>query len=187
MLDEVIEKRIGNHGVGFGAEVTSNADKDTGEDFEQVLPEDLMEYGLIPEFIGRLPVVAAIHQLTRERPDHDPDRAAQRARPPVQALLRVRRHRAGLRSRLARRDRRQGARARDGRPRPSLDPRGDAARRASSSCPPAATCRSASSPRRRSRRASARCWSPTPPASTRWCSRIRRSASRPPEPNSLTI
>jgi len=65
-LDTVIEKRIGNHGVGFGAEVTSAADKDTGEYFEQVLPEDLMEYGLIPEFIGRLPVVAAIHQLTRE-------------------------------------------------------------------------------------------------------------------------
>src|SRR5215212_593155 len=65
-LDDVIEKRIGNHGVGFGAEVTSAADKDTGEDFEKVLPEDLMEYGLIPEFIGRLPVVAAIHQLTRE-------------------------------------------------------------------------------------------------------------------------
>jgi ATP-dependent Clp protease ATP-binding subunit ClpX len=65
-LDEVIERRIGNHGVGFGAEVTSNSRKDTGEDFEQVLPEDFMEYGLIPEFIGRLPVVAAIHQLTRD-------------------------------------------------------------------------------------------------------------------------
>jgi len=65
-LDKVIDRRIGNHGVGFGAEVTSAADKDTGEFFEQVLPEDLMEYGLIPEFIGRLPVVAAIHQLTRD-------------------------------------------------------------------------------------------------------------------------
>src|SRR3954462_15957121 len=65
-LDEVIEKRIGNHGIGFGAEVTSNTDKDTGEDFEKVLPEDLMEYGLIPEFIGRLPVVSAIHQLSRD-------------------------------------------------------------------------------------------------------------------------
>ena len=65
-LDKVIEKRIGNHGVGFGASVKSNADKDTGELFEQVLPEDLMEYGLIPEFIGRMPVVAAIHQLTRD-------------------------------------------------------------------------------------------------------------------------
>jgi ATP-dependent Clp protease ATP-binding subunit ClpX len=65
-LDKVIEKRIGNHGIGFGAEVTSAAHKDAGEDFEHVLPEDLMEYGLIPEFIGRLPVVAAIHQLTRD-------------------------------------------------------------------------------------------------------------------------
>jgi ATP-dependent Clp protease ATP-binding subunit ClpX len=65
-LDHVIERRLGNHGVGFGAELTSKEDRDTGELFEQVLPEDLMEYGLIPEFIGRLPVVGAIHQLTHE-------------------------------------------------------------------------------------------------------------------------
>jgi ATP-dependent Clp protease ATP-binding subunit ClpX len=65
-LDDVIEKRIGNHGVGFGAEVQSSVDKDTGELFEQVLPEDFMEYGLIPEFIGRLPVITAIHQLSRD-------------------------------------------------------------------------------------------------------------------------
>ena len=65
-LDKIIEKRIGQQGVGFGASIRSAGDKDTGEVFEQVLPEDLMEYGLIPEFIGRLPVVAAIHQLTRD-------------------------------------------------------------------------------------------------------------------------
>jgi ATP-dependent Clp protease ATP-binding subunit ClpX len=65
-LDQVIERRIGNHGVGFGAEVQSSMEKDTGEMFEQVLPEDFMEYGLIPEFIGRMPVVAPIHQLTRD-------------------------------------------------------------------------------------------------------------------------
>jgi ATP-dependent Clp protease ATP-binding subunit ClpX len=65
-LDKVIGRRLGNNGVGFGAQVTSKEEKDTGELFEQVLPEDLMEYGLIPEFIGRLPVIAAIHQLTRE-------------------------------------------------------------------------------------------------------------------------
>jgi ATP-dependent Clp protease ATP-binding subunit ClpX len=65
-LDKVIEKRIGHKGVGFGAAVSSRRNKDTGALFEQVLPEDLMEYGLIPEFIGRLPVVAAIHQLTRD-------------------------------------------------------------------------------------------------------------------------
>jgi ATP-dependent Clp protease ATP-binding subunit ClpX len=66
-LDKVIEKRVGDRGVGFGAAISSREDKeDTGEWFEQVLPEDLMEYGLIPEFIGRLPVVAAIHQLSRD-------------------------------------------------------------------------------------------------------------------------
>ena len=65
-LDKVIERRIGHQGVGFGAQVMTRDQRDTGELFEQVLPEDLMEYGLIPEFIGRLPVVAAIHQLTRD-------------------------------------------------------------------------------------------------------------------------
>ncbi len=52
--------------IGFGAAISSRENKDTGEWFEQVLPEDLLEYGLIPEFIGRLPVIAAIHQLTRD-------------------------------------------------------------------------------------------------------------------------
>src|SRR6186713_286268 len=65
-LDKVIERRVGDNGMGFGAAIKSKENKDTGEWFEQVLPEDLMEYGLIPEFIGRLPVVAAIHQLSRD-------------------------------------------------------------------------------------------------------------------------
>ncbi len=64
-LDHLIERRIGHKGVGFGSSISSKAQKDTGRLFEQVLPEDLIEYGLIPEFIGRLPVVGAIHQLTR--------------------------------------------------------------------------------------------------------------------------
>ena len=63
------------------------------------------------------------------RPDHDPDRARNTRSPAVPALLRVRRHRARLRRGQPRGDRRQGAGARDGRPRPALDPRGDAARR----------------------------------------------------------
>ena len=64
-LDKVIERRIGHKGVGFGAAITSKSQKDTGELFEQCLPEDLMQYGLIPEFIGRLPVTSAVHQLSR--------------------------------------------------------------------------------------------------------------------------
>jgi ATP-dependent Clp protease ATP-binding subunit ClpX len=65
-LDKVIERRVGHKGVGFGADVRAKANKDTGEMFEQVLPEDLVEYGLIPEFIGRLPVISVIHQLSRD-------------------------------------------------------------------------------------------------------------------------
>ena len=65
-LDKVIERRVGQKGMGFGAEVSSKHDHDAGKAFEQVLPEDLVEYGLIPEFIGRLPVISVIHQLSRD-------------------------------------------------------------------------------------------------------------------------
>src|SRR3954449_6296257 len=65
-LDRIIERRVGNKGIGFGASVESKHNKDTGEIFEHVLPEDLMHYGLIPEFVGRLPVISAIHQLSKD-------------------------------------------------------------------------------------------------------------------------
>src|ERR1700685_3495587 len=65
-LDNVIERRIGHKGVGFAAAIEAKAERDKGEVFEHCLPEDLIEYGLIPEFIGRLPVMSAVHQLTRE-------------------------------------------------------------------------------------------------------------------------
>ncbi len=65
-LDKVIERRIGHKGVGFGSEVSEHVDKNVSELFESVLPEDLIQYGYIPEFIGRLPVVAAINQLSRD-------------------------------------------------------------------------------------------------------------------------
>jgi ATP-dependent Clp protease ATP-binding subunit ClpX len=65
-LDKIIERRVGHKGLGFGAHVKSKADKDVGSIFARVMPEDLLEYGLIPEFIGRLPVVTAIHNLSRD-------------------------------------------------------------------------------------------------------------------------
>ena len=64
-LDKIIEQRIGQKGVGFHATFTSKADKDPGEMFDQVLPEDLLKFGMIPEFIGRLPMVGAVHALDR--------------------------------------------------------------------------------------------------------------------------
>jgi ATP-dependent Clp protease ATP-binding subunit ClpX len=65
-LEQIIERRVGHKGVGFGAEVKSRHEHDPHTSFSQVLPEDLMNYGLIPEFIGRLPVISAVHQLSRD-------------------------------------------------------------------------------------------------------------------------
>ncbi|MEC7844527.1 MAG: ATP-dependent Clp protease ATP-binding subunit ClpX [Actinomycetota bacterium] len=62
-LDEIIENRIGSSGVGFGADIRKATDKDLTHLYAQVQPEDLVKYGLIPEFIGRLPVVGAVGNL----------------------------------------------------------------------------------------------------------------------------
>ncbi len=65
-LDSIIESRIGHKGVGFHATVKSKAEKDAGQLFAQVLPEDLLKFGMIPEFVGRLPMVGAVHSLDRD-------------------------------------------------------------------------------------------------------------------------
>ncbi|MGE5228369.1 MAG: ATP-dependent Clp protease ATP-binding subunit ClpX, partial [Deltaproteobacteria bacterium] len=65
-LEKIIERRMGRQGVGFMADVVSKADKDPGTIFTHVLPEDLLDFGLIPEFIGRLPVVSAVHNLDED-------------------------------------------------------------------------------------------------------------------------
>ncbi len=62
-LDKGIEHRIGRSGMGFGAEIKSREDRRVGDLLALVQPEDLLRYGLIPEFVGRLPVVATLHDL----------------------------------------------------------------------------------------------------------------------------
>jgi ATP-dependent Clp protease ATP-binding subunit ClpX len=62
-LDDIIAKREGFSSLGFGAEVKSKRNKKVGELLAQVQPEDLLKFGLIPEFIGRLPVVATLNEL----------------------------------------------------------------------------------------------------------------------------
>ena len=62
-LDDVIEERIGNSGVGFAADLRQTSNKDLTALYSEVQPEDLVKYGLIPEFIGRLPVVGAVGNL----------------------------------------------------------------------------------------------------------------------------
>jgi ATP-dependent Clp protease ATP-binding subunit ClpX len=65
-LEKIIEARIGRKGVGFGADIRRAEDKDLGEVFSHVLPEDLLRYGLIPEFVGRLPVLSYVHNLDKK-------------------------------------------------------------------------------------------------------------------------
>ncbi|HEY5165102.1 MAG TPA: ATP-dependent Clp protease ATP-binding subunit ClpX [Acidimicrobiia bacterium] len=65
-IDKIIESRTGNRGVGFGADVRRPEEKDMGALLAGVLPEDLLKFGLIPEFVGRLPVVGAVHNLDED-------------------------------------------------------------------------------------------------------------------------
>ncbi|MDQ2881312.1 MAG: ATP-dependent Clp protease ATP-binding subunit ClpX [Actinomycetota bacterium] len=64
-LDKIIDDRIGKRGLGFGAELRSKADIDNSDVFAHVMPEDLIKFGLIPEFIGRLPVIASVTNLDK--------------------------------------------------------------------------------------------------------------------------
>ncbi len=64
-LEKIVESRIGSRGIGFGADVRRVEEKDLGQILAQVLPEDLLKYGLIPEFVGRLPVITNVHNLDK--------------------------------------------------------------------------------------------------------------------------
>ena len=64
-LEKIIEQRGGRKGIGFGATLHSKSDMDTADAFADVMPEDLLKFGMIPEFIGRLPVITSVHNLDR--------------------------------------------------------------------------------------------------------------------------
>jgi len=65
-IDKIIENRIGKKAMGFGADIQLPQEKQLGEILAKIRPEDLMKYGLIPEFVGRLPVVVTLHNLDEE-------------------------------------------------------------------------------------------------------------------------
>jgi ATP-dependent Clp protease ATP-binding subunit ClpX len=65
-LEELIGSRVGNRAVGFGADIRSREEHRASELLEKVLPEDLIKFGLIPEFVGRLPVVATVDDLDKD-------------------------------------------------------------------------------------------------------------------------
>jgi len=64
-IDKIIQNRIGKKSIGFGAKIESNKDRDVGELLKEILPQDLLKYGLIPEFVGRLPIVVTLHSLDK--------------------------------------------------------------------------------------------------------------------------
>ena len=65
-IDKIITNRIDKKSMGFGAKIESAKDKDRGEILSRILPQDLLKYGMIPEFVGRLPVIVTLHQLDRQ-------------------------------------------------------------------------------------------------------------------------
>jgi len=65
-LEQIIERRVGEQGVGFHGNVRSRSERDPGDLFTKVLPEDLVKFGMIPEFIGRLPMVGVVRSLDRD-------------------------------------------------------------------------------------------------------------------------
>ncbi len=65
-LEKIVKDRIGKKSIGFGATIESNKDIDKYKVFEQLLPQDLLKFGLIPEFVGRLPIIATLEELDRE-------------------------------------------------------------------------------------------------------------------------
>ncbi len=65
-LEKIIERRVGSKSLGFGANVERRTERPIGEVLSQVQPEDLLKFGMIPEFVGRVPIIASLHELTEE-------------------------------------------------------------------------------------------------------------------------
>jgi ATP-dependent Clp protease ATP-binding subunit ClpX len=65
-LDQIIESRTGQGGTGFGARLRAVSERSTDDILGQVMPEDMLKFGLIPEFIGRLPVITNVRSLDRD-------------------------------------------------------------------------------------------------------------------------
>ncbi|MDF2524596.1 MAG: ATP-dependent protease ATP-binding subunit ClpX, partial [Clostridiales bacterium] len=65
-IEKIIQNRVGKKSLGFGAKIESTKEKDMGEILKNILPQDLLKFGLIPEFVGRLPIVVTLHSLDRQ-------------------------------------------------------------------------------------------------------------------------
>ena len=127
-LEKIIGDRLEGKSIGFGAHVAAPDERRTGEVLRQTEPEDLLKFGLIPEFVGRLPVIATLEDL-------DVDALVKILKEPKNALVKQYQKlfdmedvKLDLHRRRAGRDRQEGDRAQDRRPRPALDHREHPAR-----------------------------------------------------------
>ena len=64
-IEKIIQDRIGKKTMGFGAKIQSSREKDVGDILKKILPQDLLKFGLIPEFVGRLPIIVTLHSLDK--------------------------------------------------------------------------------------------------------------------------
>ena len=123
-LEKVIDRRIGKKTMGFRSDVRPTPAADRGATLERLEPEDLIKYGLIPEFVGRLPVVGTLHELDKAALVQILTRAEERDHAPVPEAVRVRERQAALHRRRPRGDRRGRHPAQDRRAGPADDHRG---------------------------------------------------------------
>lgn len=65
-MEKIVEERIDKKSMGFGAQLHDNTNADTDELLRQIMPQDLIKYGIIPEFVGRVPVVVSLDALKEE-------------------------------------------------------------------------------------------------------------------------
>ena len=128
-LEEIISRRMTEKTMGFGAKIATKKEKRSSVLLEKVHPEDLIKFGMIPEFVGRLPVVATLSELDQAALVEILQGAEELARQAVPDDARVRERPAALHRRRHRGDRRGGARAQRRRPRPEDHHRRPDARR----------------------------------------------------------
>ena len=155
-LEKIVEERVGRRSIGFGSDGGDRRASERGKILERLMPEDLLKFGLIPEFIGRLPVIVTLTALTAEdlvRVLTEPKNAVTRQ---FQKFLGLDKVELVFTAGRAAGRRRGRPRAQDRRPRPPLDRRGGAPRGDVRHPGTRPTSGNASSPRRRSARAACR-------------------------------
>ena len=116
-IEKIIESRLDRKSMGFGAELKSKNDVDESKILREVQPHDILKFGIIPELVGRLPVITALDALTRDDLVKILTQPEKRARQAVSKAVFLRRRRAHVRAQGARSDCRQGHRAQDRRAR----------------------------------------------------------------------